>query len=147
MKKIIIALAMITFGVQGYAQRYYAPRPVHHAPVRYHHPYRPVVMPRYYVYNPLGYYTYAALNTFWWGSSWDAPTKIKVDCITFKRTSDGRLKVKNGGEKKFYVDTYKVNSFAYKCPSGIRVAVETGGGEARISVYSADGQTTANYTL
>jgi len=46
-----------------------------------------------------------------------------------------------------YLDMYKDNHLRYSCPSGVKVDVETGDGDAQITVYGADGKTTAQYTL
>ncbi len=149
--KVIIVLAMMCVGVQGYAQ-HYRPMPRHHYPHHvYHRPYyygyyhyvpysayRWYPSYRYYYYSPLSLYLY---------DSYDRPSKIKVDCIEFKRTSSGRLRIKNGTEPKMYLDMYKDNHLRYSCPSGVKVDVETGDGDAQITVYGADGKTTAQYTL
>jgi len=160
MKKIafIIALiAMMVCGVQGYAQRphhrpaprygYYhrpAPRPVYHRP--YYRPYYRIPVSAYVWYPSYRYYYYAPLSVYMY-DSYERPTKIQVDCIEFKRTQSGRLRIKNGTEPKFYLDMYKENHLRYTCPSGVKVDVQTGDGETSITVYSADGKTTAEYTL
>ena len=147
---VVTLVMIIAVGVQGYAQphhRYYHHRPhygYHYRP--YYRPYyRP--LPSYYYWNPAGYWYYAPLSVYWWGDSWDRPTKVKIDILEFKRTSSGRLRIKNGTEPKFYLDPYKKNSLRYSCPSGTKVDVRTENGDISLTVYSADGKTTAQYTL
>lgn len=140
MKKIIIMAIAMGLAVQGYAQ------PRHPAP--HHYGYYPRVMPSYYYWYPrYGYYYYPTLGCYWWGSSWDAPTKIKIDCLELKRTESGRLRIKNGDQKKQYLSMWKECNIRFTCPTGIIVVVATGNGEAKITVYGTDGKTTAKYTL
>lgn len=155
MKRMVMTLVMIiAVGVQGYAQphhRYHHPRPSYGYGYGYYHRpyYRPYYrpLPSYYYWNPAGYWYYAPLSVYWWGNSWDTPTKIKIEVLEFKRTSSGRLRIKNGTEPKFYLDLYKDSHLRYTCPSGTKVDVQTGNGDAKITVYGKDGKTTASYTL
>lgn len=141
MKKIIImAILAMGIAVQGYAQPRHRPHP------RPYYHYR--VMPSYYYWYPTyGYYYYPALSCYWWGSSWDAPSKIKIDCLELKRTASGRLRIKNGDQPKFYLSMWKENSLRFRCPSGVVVDISTGDGETEVQVYGKDGKTTAKYTL
>ena len=141
MKKVLlVAILALGFAVQGYAQTYHRPHP------RPYYHYR--VMPSYYYWYPTyGYYYYPALSCYWWGSSWDAPSKIKIDCLELKRTASGRLRIKNGDQPKFYLSMWKENSLRFRCPSGIVVDISTGDGETEVQVYGKDGKTTAKYTL
>ena len=154
---IVITLVMMLVGVKAYAQPrgyyhrphhhnygYYAPRPYYHRP--YYRPYYVLPYSAYTWYPSYRYYYYSPLSVYLY-DNWETPSKIKVDCIEFKRTASSRLRIKNGTEAKMYLDMYKANHLRYTCPSGIKVDVQTGSGEAKITVYSADGQTTAEYTL
>ena len=150
-KYIIMAIIAMGLAVQGYAQprhHHYrpAPRPHYHYYPRYY--YYPRVMPSYYYWNAaLGYYYYAALNCYWWGSSWDTPTKIRIECLELKHTASGRLRIKNGDLPTQYLSMWQESSMRFTCPSGVKVDVVTGDGETKVTVYSQDGQTTARYTL
>lgn len=156
---VIMAIAMMLVGVEVYAQprgHRHGPAPRYHG---YHRPYRPAPRPYYRpVYHPRyvlpysyyrwyptwGYYYYSPLSVYLY-DSYESPTKIKVDCIEFKRTASSRLRIKNGTEPKFYLDMYMENHLRYTCPSGIKVDVQTEDGRAYITVYSKE--TTAEYTL
>ena len=149
-----MTIVMMLVGVQGYAQpRYHRPAPRPHVeyfprgvPHYYHRPYyRP--LPSYYYWHPMGYWYYTPLSVYWWGDSWDSPTKIQIECLEFKKTSSGRLRVKNGKEPKFYLSTYEESHFSYRTPSGNIVEVRTGDGKARIDVRDANGKHSATYTL
>ncbi len=136
MKKILLmAILAIGLAVQGYAQR-----PHHH---HHHHP-----MPSWYIWNAVaGYYYYSALNCYWWGPSWSEPNKVRVDCIEFKRTSRGRLRIKNGNLEKEYYSMWEENSWRFRCPNGVIADVSTGNGQTKIKVRSQDGKLTSSYTL
>lgn len=151
-----MVIAMMCIGVQGHAQ-YRRPAPRHHHPApTYHHSYyhRPYYYGSYYYvpysayrwYPSYRYWYYAPLSLYVY-DNYDRPSKIKIDVVEFKRTSSGRLRIKNGTEPKQYLDLYKENHLRYSCPSGIKIEVETGGGEADITVYGKDGKTAASYTL
>lgn len=141
-KKIIIALAMLLVGVQGYAQ----PRS------RYHH--RP--HPQYWVhatlpvlpfvwYSSYGYYYNRSYDTYLYGST-SRPTKVRIKDMEFKRTASGRLRIKNGKEKAIYLDTYKYNKVGYG-DGEMHIVVETGSGNATISTLDNNKQVIATYTL
>lgn len=138
-KYIIMAILAMAVAVQGYAQ----PRPRYH-----HHPHHVPVMPSWYLWSAVhGYYYYSALHCYWWGPSWDYPTKIKIDCLELKRTASGRLRIKNGDLPKAYYSMWENNSWRFRCPSGIVADVTTGDGQTKVKVYSKDGKITSTHTL
>lgn len=142
-KYIIMAIIAMAVAVQGYAQ----PRHHHHHHRPYYH-YSPRVMPSWYVWDAIaGYYYYEALHCRWWGPSWEYPHKVQVDCIEFKRTDSGRLRIKNGNLKKQYYSMWEENSWKFTCPSGVIVNVTTGNGQTKITAYSKDGKKTSSHTL
>ena len=148
---IIVLVAMMCVGVQGYAQHRRPHRPVYHTPVPhrfYHHPvyhnpsyrYRTVM----YSYFPAsGYYYYEPLNSYIY-DSYERPTKVVIGNIEFKRSS-GRLRIKNGKQPVVYLDTYKVSQVKY-VTGKVTINVVTGDGDATIEVADEEGNT-AIYTL
>jgi hypothetical protein len=143
-KYIIMAIIAMAVAVQGYAQ----PRPRYYHRPHYHYHYYPRVMPSYYYWSAVyGYYYYPLLGCYWWGSAWDQPTKIKIDCLELKHTASGRLRIKNGDQPKQYLSMWQENALRFRCPSGVVVDVTTGNGETKVKVYGKDGKTTASYTL
>ena len=134
MKKILLTLVvMLLVGVQGYAQS---------RPVRPHYYNRPT--PIVYGHSPsYGYYYEYDEYAY---SSTSRPTKVRIKDMEFKRTSSGRLRIKNGKEKAIYLDTYKYNKVGYGNGES-HIVIETKDGNATITVLDNNKEVIAIYTL
>jgi hypothetical protein len=148
-KSFFIALvAMLLVEVQGYAQpryRHHYPRPHRvrvYAPVV---PYHRVYSPLYVWYPSRGYYYSSRHDTYLYGST-SRPIKVRIKDMEFKRTSSGRLRIKNGKEPAVYLDTYKYNKVGYG-DGQTHIVIETEGGNATIQVLDNNKQVVATYTL
>lgn len=141
MKKILLTLVvMLLVGVQGYAQSRY-----HHYRQYYYPRTYVYYTPRYVYYPSYGYYYNSDYDTYLYGSS-TRPTKVRIKDMEFKRTSSGRLRIKNGKEKAIYLDTYKYNKVGYGNGES-HIVIETEDGNATITVLDNNKEVIAIYTL
>lgn len=143
-KKIIIALAMLLVGVQGYAQsrRHHHPAPIYWVNAVTLDPYSPRI--HFTWYQPNGCYYNSDYDISLYGST-SQPTKIRIKDVQFKRKSY-KLKIKNGKEKSISLNTYKYNKIGYG-NGDLHIVVETGNGDAIITVLDNNKEVIAIYTL